>query len=90
MDDKILVGYKIFLLIFLLNSKYSFFISVIFMNILITRIHGFAGSNLVMSLKEHHILYGLDIITPEKEGVEKTFLGKVLNLFLSLCSECTL
>ena len=41
MDDKILVGYKIFLLIFLLNSKYSFFISVIFMNILITGFRGF-------------------------------------------------
>ena len=46
------------------------------MNILITGIHGFVGSNLVMSLKEHHVLYGLDIIAPEKEGVEKTFSWK--------------
>ena len=46
------------------------------MNILITGIHGFVGSNLVMSLKEHHVLYGLDIIAPEKEGVMKTFAWK--------------
>ena len=46
------------------------------MNILITGIHGFVGSNLVMSLKEHHVLYGLDIIALEKEGVEKTFSWK--------------
>ena len=43
------------------------------MIILITGIHGFVGSNLVMSLKSHHTLYGLDIIAPEKEGVIKTF-----------------
>lgn len=43
------------------------------MNILITGIHGFVGSNLVMALKAHHVLYGLDIISPEKEGVVKTF-----------------
>ena len=43
------------------------------MNILITGIHGFVGSNLVAALKEHHILYGLDIVAPEKEGVVKTF-----------------
>ena len=30
------------------------------MNILITGIHGFVGSNLVMSLREEHTLYGLD------------------------------
>ena len=46
------------------------------MNILITGIHGFVGSNLVMSLKEHHVLYGLDIIAPKKEGIEKTFSWK--------------
>ena len=46
------------------------------MNILITGIHGFVGSNLVMSLKEHHTLYGLDIIAPEKEGVIRTFSWK--------------
>ena len=43
------------------------------MNILITGVHGFVGSNLVVDLKQHHTLYGLDIITPEKEGVVKTF-----------------
>lgn len=43
------------------------------MNILITGIHGFVGSNLVVALREHHTLYGLDIIAPEKEGVVRTF-----------------
>ena len=43
------------------------------MNILITGIHGFVGSNLVVALKERHGLYGLDIVTPEKDGVIKTF-----------------
>lgn len=46
------------------------------MNILITGIHGFVGSNLVVALKEHHILYGLDIVAPEKEGVMNTFSWK--------------
>lgn len=43
------------------------------MNILITGIHGFVGSNLVMSLCREHTLYGLDIVAPQKEGVAKTF-----------------
>ena len=43
------------------------------MNILITGIHGFVGSNLVKSLSKNHTIYGLDIIAPEKEGVVKTF-----------------
>ena len=43
------------------------------MNILITGIHGFVGSNLVVALREHHTLYGLDIIAPEKEGIVRTF-----------------
>lgn len=46
------------------------------MNILITGIHGFVGSNLVIALKEHHCLYGLDILAPEKEGVVRTFAWK--------------
>ena len=46
------------------------------MNILITGIHGFVGSNLVIALREYHALYGLDIITPEKEGIVKTFAWK--------------
>lgn len=43
------------------------------MNILITGIHGFVGSNLVKSLAGQHKIYGLDIVFAEKEGVEKTF-----------------
>ena len=43
------------------------------MNILITGIHGFVGSNLVMALKSRHTLYGLDIVATEKDGVIKTF-----------------
>ena len=46
------------------------------MNILISGIHGFVGSNLVIALKERHCLYGLDIVAPEKEGVVKTFFWK--------------
>lgn len=46
------------------------------MNILVTGIHGFVGSNLVVALKNHHVLYGLDIVAPEKEGVLKTFSWK--------------
>lgn len=48
------------------------------MKILITGIHGFVGSNLVTSLKKHHTLFGLDIVSPMKEGVEKTFSWKDL------------
>jgi nucleoside-diphosphate-sugar epimerase len=43
------------------------------MTLLITGIHGFVGSNLVSFLKETHSIYGLDIISPKKEGVIKTF-----------------
>ncbi len=43
------------------------------MNILISGVHGFVGSNLVKSLSKHHTIYGLDIIAPEKEGVIKTY-----------------
>jgi len=43
------------------------------MKILITGVHGFVGSNLVQALSKEHTLYGLDIIAPEKEGVQKTF-----------------
>lgn len=46
------------------------------MNILITGIHGFVGSNLVTVLKENHTLYGLDIVTPDREGVVRTFSWK--------------
>ena len=43
------------------------------MNILITGVHGFVGSNLVKALSHEHTIYGLDIIAPEKVGVVKTF-----------------
>lgn len=49
------------------------------MNILITGIHGFVGSNLVDYFKERHTIYGLDIIAPEKDGVIKTFLWSDLD-----------
>lgn len=44
------------------------------MNILITGIHGFVGSNLVKTLSKSHLIYGLDIIAPQREGVLNTFL----------------
>ena len=43
------------------------------MRILITGVHGFVGTNLVKVLKEKHTIYGLDIVSPEKDGVEKTY-----------------
>ena len=43
------------------------------MNILITGIHGFVGSNLVKALSAKHAVYGLDIVAPQKAGVIKTF-----------------
>lgn len=43
------------------------------MKILITGIHGFVGSNLVKALSKEHVIYGLDIIAPEKKGVKQTF-----------------
>ena len=48
------------------------------MNILITGIHGFVGSNLVVTLKDQHTIYGLDIVSPSKDGVSKTFGWKEL------------
>ena len=43
------------------------------MKILITGIHGFVGTNLVAHLKGQHCIYGLDIVTPEKDGVLHTY-----------------
>ena len=43
------------------------------MKILITGVHGFVGSNLVKALSKEHTIYGLDIISPTKEGVRYTF-----------------
>jgi nucleoside-diphosphate-sugar epimerase len=46
---------------------------MIMMNILITGIHGFIGSNLVTTLKGDYNLYGLDIIAPYRDGVIQTY-----------------
>ena len=43
------------------------------MKILITGIHGFVGSNLVAALKDQHAIFGLDIVSPQKDGVLHTF-----------------
>ena len=43
------------------------------MKILITGVHGFVGTNLVKALSKKHTIYGLDIVSPLKEGVRFTF-----------------
>ena len=43
------------------------------MDLLITGIHGFVGDNLVAALKNHHTIYGLDIVSPHKEEVTYTY-----------------
>jgi len=43
------------------------------MNILITGVHGFVGSNLVAALKTQHTIYGLDIVSPNKVGLIETY-----------------
>lgn len=43
------------------------------MKILITGVHGFVGCNLVKALSKEHTIYGLDIISPVKDGVRFTF-----------------
>ena len=43
------------------------------MNILITGVHGFVGSNLVKALSAQNTIYGLDIVAPIKDGVRFTF-----------------
>jgi nucleoside-diphosphate-sugar epimerase len=50
------------------------------MTILITGINGFVGSNLVKALKDMHTIYGIDIKTPDKEGVLKTFTWEELDI----------
>lgn len=50
------------------------------MNILITGIHGFVGTNLVEVFCKNHTIYGLDIVTPHKEGVIKTFSWNELSI----------
>jgi len=48
--------------------------------ILITGINGFAGSNLFKSLSPAFTLYGLDIISPQKEGLAHTYDWDELNI----------
>ena len=43
------------------------------MNILVTGIHGFVGSNLVEALKENCIFYGLDM----SHGQSDIFISKI-------------
>lgn len=43
------------------------------MKILITGVHGFVGTNLVKALSKENLIYGLDIISPIKDGVKFTF-----------------
>ena len=43
------------------------------MKILITGVHGYVGSNLVETLKEDHVIYGLDIFSQKNDGIENTF-----------------
>ncbi len=50
------------------------------MKILITGIQGFVGSNLVVNLKGHHMLYGLDITSTQKEGVLNMFIWNELDI----------
>lgn len=49
------------------------------MKIMITGVHGFVGSNLVKALSKDHTIYGLDIISPPKDGVKFTFGWDHLN-----------
>ena len=50
------------------------------MKILITGVHGFVGSNLVKALSKENTIYGLDIISPVKEGVRFTFGWEFLDI----------
>lgn len=49
------------------------------MNILITGINGFVGSNITAELHKRHKLYGLDITKVDKEEIEKTYSWGELN-----------
>ena len=43
------------------------------MNILITGINGFVGSNFVENWKDNHTIYGLDIFSKDKDGIIQTY-----------------
>lgn len=49
------------------------------MNILITGVHGFVGSNLVKTLSAKHVVYGVDIVAQRKPGLAKTFTWEELD-----------
>lgn len=49
------------------------------MRILITGVHGFVGTNLVKTLSKVHTIYGLDIVSPQKDGVKYTFSWNYLD-----------
>ncbi|MBP6611648.1 MAG: NAD(P)-dependent oxidoreductase [Paludibacter sp.] len=42
------------------------------MNILITGIHGFVGTNLTPLLKSNYTIFGLDIINKPNNAIEET------------------
>ena len=50
------------------------------MTILITGIHGFVGSGFTKAFHDHHLIYGLDILTQDKTGVIKNFLWPDINI----------
>lgn len=54
------------------------------MNILITGINGFVGSNFTKGWKDTHTLYGLDINQTLKEGVENIFTWEQLDTIPSV------
>lgn len=49
------------------------------MKILITGVHGFVGSNMVKALSKENLIYGLDIVSPIKDGVRFTFSWDLLD-----------
>jgi len=51
-----------------------------FMQILITGINGFVGTNLVKAFRDNYTLYGIDIIPDIREGVARVFSWDDLNL----------
>lgn len=53
-------------------------------SILITGIHGFIGNNLVYALKNQYTLYGLDIVSPQMQGVLKTYSWNELDQIPSI------
>ena len=55
-------------------------ITIIRMNVLITGVHGFVGTNLVKTLSKEHTIYGLDIVSPIKDGIRYTFGWDSLDL----------